>query len=547
MSRNARVIYLYKFGSEHCGEKRSVSEAPSGPERRRGAPDAALRMVGRAVAAGDPYFRAPVISERTGFIFPAFLESKVRRVANGVVAIETDEYYKAVESVGLAQDGNFFVLAITTTVNNKGITLARFFIQKATKEVARMCYEIFFKEVLRINPDWAPWHVLIVRQLSVVAPDTDGAPSEAIVRQATDTVQRMKRGVLVGVTMVFSASLAGGLCDALENVGFEEFDADGHARNILFGCQAHANRVCDRAPLPVRDLMRQLMECHNINEAERLRALVIQCEPTRDCSGVLANKRLLPAFCPAFSSAYNLQREAASSTTNAEESQHERVYKLCGRRQPLMVAMTGCSFVDTRDANEVESGRGAGEYTSMERADHSQRRREQRRRARQPHDDDESAEDVVADGEGGVEALNNRATGDHEGGAGGAGSSAGGSRAGGVGSCARLAPAAAQGRKRRRTAKAAPPSASAADMRIAQLEKLLLEQRNKTLEAENGALRSGTGAGLAGAVSAGATAAGPVAAQIGSAPPAWFINIMAAASQVSTQGAALEADGGHGP
>jgi len=31
MSRNARIIFLYKFGSEHCGEKRSVSEAPSGP------------------------------------------------------------------------------------------------------------------------------------------------------------------------------------------------------------------------------------------------------------------------------------------------------------------------------------------------------------------------------------------------------------------------------------------------------------------------------------------------------------------------------------
>jgi len=31
MSRNARIMFLYKFGSEHCGEKRSVSEAPSGP------------------------------------------------------------------------------------------------------------------------------------------------------------------------------------------------------------------------------------------------------------------------------------------------------------------------------------------------------------------------------------------------------------------------------------------------------------------------------------------------------------------------------------
>ena len=31
MSRNARIIFLHKFGSEHCGEKCSVSEAPSGP------------------------------------------------------------------------------------------------------------------------------------------------------------------------------------------------------------------------------------------------------------------------------------------------------------------------------------------------------------------------------------------------------------------------------------------------------------------------------------------------------------------------------------
>jgi len=31
MSRNARTIFLYKFGSEHCGEKRSVSATPSVP------------------------------------------------------------------------------------------------------------------------------------------------------------------------------------------------------------------------------------------------------------------------------------------------------------------------------------------------------------------------------------------------------------------------------------------------------------------------------------------------------------------------------------
>jgi len=37
------------------------------------------------------------------------------------------------ESAGLARGGDFFVLAITATINNKGMTLARFFIQRATR------------------------------------------------------------------------------------------------------------------------------------------------------------------------------------------------------------------------------------------------------------------------------------------------------------------------------------------------------------------------------------------------------------------------------
>lgn len=237
--------------------------------------DAALRMVARAVVAGDPYFRAPVVSDATGYIFPAFFESNVRRVANGVLAIETDEYYKAVESVGLSQDGDFFVLAISATINNKGVTLARFFIQRATRQVARTCYKIFFLEVLKINPAWAPWHVLVMRQVSVINPTLDGAPSAAVIQEATENVRRMTRGVLVGVTLDFSASLAGGLCDALEDVGFDDFTVDEHARSILFGCTAHAHRVCDRAPVSVRATLRKLIECHNIAEAQRLRAAVI--------------------------------------------------------------------------------------------------------------------------------------------------------------------------------------------------------------------------------------------------------------------------------
>ena len=253
-------------------------------------------MVARAVTARDPYFRAPVVSAEMGYIFPAFFERNVRRVANGVLALETDEYYKAIESAGLARDGEVFVLAITATINNKCMTLARFFIQRATRQVARTCYKLFFHEVLKINPNWAPWHVLVARKLPVVDPSLEGPPAAAVVRQAMELVQKMNQGVLVGVTLDFSTFLAGGICDALEDVGFDEFDADGHARNILFGCKAHANRVCDRAPLTVRGSLRQLIECVNVDEAQRLRALVIQREPTRDCAGVLANKRLLPAF-----------------------------------------------------------------------------------------------------------------------------------------------------------------------------------------------------------------------------------------------------------
>lgn len=533
--------------------------------------DAALRMVARAVVAGDAYFRAPFVSDATAYIFPAFFESNVRLVANGVLAIETDEYYKAVESVGLSQDGDFFVLAISTTINNKGVTLARFFIQRATRLVARTCYRLFFQEVLRVNPDWAPWHVLVLRQLSVVDPELDGAPSAEVLQRATEIARRMKRGVLVGVTLDFSASLAGGVCDALIDVGFDDFDVDEHARSILFGCKAHANRVCDRAPLTVRATLRRLIECYNLEEAERLRALVIQQEPTRDCAGVLGNQRLLPAFCPAFSKADQLQREVASSTTNAEESQHERVYKLCGRRQPLMVAMTGSKFVDQRDAEELENGRAAGAYTSMERAEHSQRRREKRRRATRRRDGggswgDEGTGEREAERVGEEELVGLGGAGGGEGGGGEDGGDAGrgdegegeegwagegGVRAplgdGEIAARPPLPAAAGQQPKKRRRAAVRGPRGTAADLRIAELEKQLLEQRNKTLEAENAALRSravpesgGSGsaapaaampAAAVAAVPTAAAAAVPAATQGDAAPPAWFVNLMMAAIQ----------------
>ena len=103
------------------------------------------------------------------------------------------------------------MLAITATIDNKGMRLARVFIQRATRQVVPTCYILFFQEVLKINPDWAPWHVLVARKLPVVDPSLDGPPAAAVVRQATELVQQMNQGVLVGVTLDFSASLPGGV------------------------------------------------------------------------------------------------------------------------------------------------------------------------------------------------------------------------------------------------------------------------------------------------------------------------------------------------
>lgn len=278
--------------------------------------DGALRMVTRALAAGDTYFKTPIVGPTTGFMFPAYTDGAVRLVANGAVAIETDEYYKSVEALGLERDGDVFVLALTATMNNRGLTLARFFIQRATRIVARTCYELFFKSVLEVNKTWAPWHVAVARQLRQLPVAADGDP-EANMAAATAAVRAMRTGVLIGITLDFSSTLAGGVCDALVAVGFDGFSVDEHASNILFGCAAHANRVCDRAPTSVRAWMRQLMTCHSLPEAARLRARVTQVEPGRDCSGVLANPRLLPAFwsrllhgarCPARGGVVNDQR-----------------------------------------------------------------------------------------------------------------------------------------------------------------------------------------------------------------------------------------------
>lgn len=236
-----------------------------------------------------------------------------------------------------------------------------------------------------------------------------------------------------------------------------------------------------------------------------------------------------------------------------------------------MVAMTGSKFVDQRDAEELENGRAAGAYTSMKRAEHSQRRREKRRRANRRRDGGRSGGDEGTGGRGAERAGEEELVGLEEvgGGEGGRGEDGGdagrgdeGEREeewageGGVraplgdgGSATRppLPSAAGQQPKKRRRAGVRGPRGTAAELRIAELEKQLLEQRNKTLEAENAALRSRAvlesgGAGRAApvgtmpaaavaAVPTAAAAAVPAATQRDAAPPAWFVNLMMAASQ----------------
>ena len=184
-------------------------------------------------------------------------------------------------------------------------------------------------------------------------------------------------------------------------VGLEVFSVDEHAAHLLFGYAAHANRFCDGAQAAVRGPMRRLINRYNKETAEKLLSEVVALAPGRDCAGVLRNARLRPAFCPAYSMAHHLQRAGASSATNVEESLHERVYKLAGRRQPLMVAMTGAKLVDMKDIEDVDNSRGAGARTSVGCGVLSQQRRESRLRTRARGGGVESAvdEDSVADGD----------------------------------------------------------------------------------------------------------------------------------------------------
>ena len=250
-------------------------------------------------------------------------------------------------------------------------------------------------------------------------------------------------------------------------VGLEVFSVDEHAAHLLFGYAAHANRFCDGAQAAVRGPMRRLINRYNKETAEKLLSEVVALAPGRDCAGVLRNARLRPAFCPAYSMAHHLQRAGASSATNVEESLHERVYKLAGRRQPLMVAMTGAKLVDMKDIEDVDNSRGAGARTSVGCGVLSQQRRESRLRTRARGGGVESAvdEDSVADGDAATAApkkVARRAT-------------------------RKTKPKAATG------APAPTSGLSSSEIRVLELEKELLEQNNRALTAELALLRASGG------------------------------------------------------
>lgn len=330
--------------------------------------DAALRMVTRCLAAGGRrYYRAPMVSPDTGYIFPCWTDSVMQAVASRAVAIETDAYYKAVERVGFQQEGRFIVLGVSVLLDNKCLGLARFFIEKETRLVYRACYLLLFQEMLRVDPKWAPWHVHVQRHMADARRRNPALADADARREATTAVAAMSSSLLVAVTSDFSTALTGGLCDALVEAGFSGFTADEHARHLMVGCRTHAHRVCLRAPESVRLDLRTLMSCHDVAAATLLRDRIVAREPGRACAGVVGNPRLLAAFCPAFSAVSDVQRSIASSTTNMEESQHERLYRLTGKHLPLLQAMASVRHVDEEDADGLQFGRGQGATTTTER------------------------------------------------------------------------------------------------------------------------------------------------------------------------------------
>lgn len=131
---------------------------------------------------------------------------------------------------------------------NNTATLARLFTQRATREVARTCYTLFFKKGLQLNPGCAPWHVRVARRIDALQRDGALAAAVDVMERATQPMQLMQLGVLVGTSWNASATFAGGVSGVLVITGFNGFTTDKHAQRLLVACQAHANRACDRAP-----------------------------------------------------------------------------------------------------------------------------------------------------------------------------------------------------------------------------------------------------------------------------------------------------------
>lgn len=200
-----------------------------------------------------------------------------------------------------------------------------------------------------------------------------------------------------------------------------------------------------------------------------------------------------------------------------------------------MVAITESQFLDQRDAEELDKCRAAGTHTSMERADHSLRRREKRRRDSQTRADGTAADEIAVGESEGQKAAGSSGgrVGDKEGDGRGGG---GRVRADEGGRATRRSEAPARGmqpKRRRRAVGGTPAGSAAADLRIVELEKELLQQRKKTLEDENEALRVGAIAGSGSSAGPEASAATPAGTEAGATLPAWFFNLMMAAGQAA--------------
>jgi len=111
-------------------------------------------------------------------------------------------------------------------------------------------------------------------------------------------VKKMSSGVLNGITLHFFASLIGGACDALVDIGCEGISVYNGAAHLLILSAANANRLYDRAHAAVLGPLRRLITCYNKKMAENLRSEVVALEPGSDSAEVLDNARLRRRSAP---------------------------------------------------------------------------------------------------------------------------------------------------------------------------------------------------------------------------------------------------------